>query len=226
MTDLQAMPEIDFLSDLHTRTQRDYLARVTSFNKADATRVARQFGYDYWDGPRHYGYGGYHYDGRWQVVAKRLIEHYQLKPGDKVLDIGCGKGFLLHDLAQALPGLEVAGLDISRYALNKAMETVRPSLTHGTAAKLPYEDDSFDLVISITTLHNLHCDNLDKALREMQRVGRKHRYLCVESYRTDQEKVNLLYWQLTCESFYTPREWQWWFNHTGYDGDYSFIYFE
>ena len=220
------MAEIDFLSDLHTRTKRDYLARVTEFNKADATRVARQFGYDYWDGERHYGYGGYKYDGRWRVVADRLIKHYGLKAGDKVLDIGCGKGFLLYDLKQALPSLEVAGLDISSYALSKADPTLAPFLTRGTAAKLPYEDDSFDLVISITTLHNLHCYNLDKALREMQRVGKKNKYLCVESYRTDQEKVNLLYWQLTCECFFMPQEWQWWFDACGYDGDYSFIYFE
>lgn len=220
------MAEIDFLSDLHTRTKRDYLARVTSFNKADATRVARQFGHDYWDGERHYGYGGYKYDGRWRVVADRLIQHYNLKPGDKVLDVGCGKGFLLYDLKQAMPELEIAGLDISSYAIDKADPSIAGNLTRGTAAKLPYEDDSFDLVISITTLHNLHCYNLDKALREMQRVSKKHKYLCVESYRTDQEKVNLLYWQLTCECFFTPQEWQWWFTNTGYDGDYSFIYFE
>lgn len=220
------MAEIDFLSDLHTRTKRDYLARVTSFNKADATRVARQFGHEYWDGERHYGYGGYTYDGRWRVVADRLIKHYNLKPGDKVLDVGCGKGFLLYDLKQTMPELQVAGLDISSYALDKADPSLQPHLTRGTAASLPYDDHSFDLVISITTLHNLHCYNLDKALREMQRVGKKNKYLCVESYRTDQEKVNLLYWQLTCECFFTPQEWQWWFNQTGYDGDHSFIYFE
>jgi protein-L-isoaspartate(D-aspartate) O-methyltransferase len=220
------MNEIDFLSDLHTRTRRDYLARVTEFNKADASRVARQFGYEYWDGPRHYGYGGYHYDGRWRIVANRLIQHYHLQPGNKILDVGCGKAFLLHDLAQALPGLEIAGLDISDYALTHAKKEARPFLTQGSATKLPYADASFDLVISITTLHNLPCDQLDLALREMNRVSKKHKYLCVESYRNDQEKVNLLYWQLTCESFYTPAQWQWWFNHTGYDGDYSFIYFE
>jgi SAM-dependent methyltransferase len=220
------MAEIDFLSDLHTRTKRDYLARVTQVNKADATRVARQFGFDYWDGDRQYGYGGYKYDGRWRVVADRLVAHYGLKPGDKVLDIGCGKGFLLYDLLQAVPGLEVAGIDISEYAISKAMPEVKDKLTRGTAAQLPYADGEFDLVISITTLHNLHCYNLEKALREMQRVGKQNRYLCVESYRTDQEKVNLLYWQLTCECFFTPKEWQWWFNLTGYTGDYSFIYFE
>lgn len=220
------MAEIDFLSDLHTRTRRDYLARVTQSNKADATRVARQFGFDYWDGDRQYGYGGYKYDGRWRVVADRLVAHYGLKPGDKVLDIGCGKGFLLYDLLQAVPGLDVKGIDISDYAISKAMPEVKDNLTRGTAAQLPYADGAFDLVISITTLHNLHCYNLDKALREMQRVGKQNRYLCVESYRTDQEKVNLLYWQLTCECFFTPKEWQWWFSQTGYTGDYSFIYFE
>ena len=93
------------------------------------------------------------------------------------------------------------------------------------ATNTGYADNSFDLVISINTLHNLDTYELDKALREMERVG-KNKYLCVESYRNEDEKVNLMYWQLTCEGFYTPKEWEWWFDLTGYTGDHSFIYFE
>lgn len=220
------MAYVDFVSAIHKKTKRDYLARVTEFPKAEAARLARQWGKDYWDGDRRVGYGGMRYDGRWRVVADALARHYDLRAGQRVLDVGCGKGFLLYDLTQAVPGLEVRGLDISQYALDHAKEEVRPFLDAGHANALPYPDASFDLVLSINTLHNLYCYDLDKALREIQRVGRQHRYLCVESYRTEEEKVNLLYWQLTCEGFYTPAEWEWWFRTCGYTGDWSFIYFE
>lgn len=220
------MAYVDFVSAIHKKTKRDYLARVTEFPKAEAARLARQWDKDYWDGDRRVGYGGMRYDGRWRVVADALARHYDLRAGQRVLDVGCGKGFLLYDLTQAVPGLEVRGLDISQYALDHAKEEVRPFLDAGHANALPYPDASFDLVLSINTLHNLYCYDLDKALREIQRVGRQHRYLCVESYRTEEEKVNLLYWQLTCEGFYTPTEWEWWFRTCGYTGDWSFIYFE
>ena len=220
------MAYVDFISVLHKRTKRDYLARVNEFPKAEAAKIARQFGKDYWDGDRRVGYGGMRYDGRWRAVADAMAKHYALKPGDRILDVGCGKGFLLHDLTQAVPGVEVVGLDISAYAVENAKEEVRPFLQVGNANHLPFADGSFDLVISINTLHNLYCQDLDTALREMQRVGRNHRYLCVESYRNEEEKVNLLFWQLTCEGFYTPAEWEWWFKLTGYTGDWSFIYFE
>lgn len=220
------MAYVDFVSAIHKKTKRDYLARVTEFPKAEAARLARQWDKDYWDGDRRVGYGGMRYDGRWRVVADALARHYDLRAGQRVLDVGCGKGFLLYDLTQAVPGLEVRGLDISQYALDHAKEEVRPFLDVGHANVLPYPDASFDLVLSINTLHNLYCYDLDKALREIQRVGRQHRYLCVESYRSEEEKVNLLYWQLTCEGFYTPAEWEWWFHTCGYTGDWSFIYFE
>lgn len=220
------MAYVDFISVLHKRTQRDYLARVNEFPKAEAAKIARQFGKDYWDGDRKLGYGGMRYDGRWRAVAEAMAKHYDLRPGQRILDVGCGKGFLLYDFTQVVPGIEVVGLDISSYAVENAKEEIRPHLRVGHAHQLPFADASFDLVISINTLHNLYCYDLDLALREMQRVGRRHRYLCVESYRNEEEKVNLLYWQLTCEGFYTPAEWEWWFRQTGYSGDWSFIYFE
>ena len=220
------MAYIDFLSPLHKRTKRDYLARVNEYPKAKAAQRAKKWNHDYWDGDRKFGYGGYHYDGRWQTVAEAMAKHYNLKPGHRVLDVGCGKGFLLFELSRSLPGLEVAGIDISAYAIEHSKSEIRPNLQPGHARELPFQDDSFDLVISINALHNLHCYDLDQALREIERVSGKHKYLCVESYRNEEEKVNLLYWQLTCESFFTPEEWQWWFERTGYSGDYSFIFFE
>lgn len=220
------MAYIDFISPLHKKTNRDYLARVNEFPKAEAAKLARQFGRDYWDGDRKVGYGGMRYDGRWRVVAENMVKHYGLKPGDRVLDVGCGKGFLLYEFTQACPGIEVAGLDISEYAIQNAKEEVRPFLRVGHANHLPWPAQAFDLVISITTLHNLQCFDLDQSLREIQRVSRRHKYVVVESYRNEEEKANLLYWQLTCESFYRPEAWEWWFQRTGYTGDWSFIYFE
>ncbi len=219
------MAYIDFISSLHKKTQRDYLARVNEFPKAEAAKLAKQFAYDYWDGDRKVGYGGMRYDGRWRPVADELARHYGLKAGDRVLDVGSGKGILLYDLMQSVPGLVVRGLDVSEYGTEHAVEEVKPFLQVGHARNLPFEDQSFDLVISINTLHNLYCFDLDPALREIERVGRQ-KYIVVESYRTEEEKANLLYWQLTCEAFCTPEEWEWWFRQTGYTGDHSFIYFE
>jgi protein-L-isoaspartate(D-aspartate) O-methyltransferase len=223
------MAYIDLLSAIHKSTQRDYLARVNDpdFPKAKAARLAKQWGYDYWDGDRRINYGGYRYmPGRWAPVGKAMIEHYGIKPGDKILDVGCGKGFQLFELTQLCPGVEVHGIDISSYAIENAKEEIRGRLQVGNATSLPYPDHYFDFVFSINTLHNLHCYDLDKALREIERVGKKNKYICVESYRTEEEKANLLYWQVTCEAFNTPEEWAWWFKQTGYTGDHSFIYFE
>lgn len=220
------MGYIDFITSLHRKTDRDYLARVNEFPKAEAATLAKQWALDYWDGDRNTGYGGMRYDGRWRAVAEAMIKHYDLKPGDKVLDVGCGKGFLLYEFTQVMPGIVVAGLDISTYAIEHAKEEVKPCLTAGHASALRFEDKSFDLVISLNTLHNLQCFELDQALREMERVSKAHKYLVVESYRTEAEKANLLYWQLTCESFYRPEAWEWWFAQTGYTGDWSYIYFE
>lgn len=219
------MANIDFISKIHKSTKRDYLARVNQRDKAEVAELAVKFDYDYWDGGRDTGYGGYKYDGRWRVMADDLVAHYGIKPGMKVLDIGCGKGFLLYDFTRAVPGVEVCGIDISEYAIEHAKEEVKDRLEVANAAKLPYADKEFDLAISINTLHNLYLPDLWSAVKEMERVA-KNKYLVVEGYRNEREKVNLMYWQLTCRAFHTPAEWEWLFEKTGYTGDYSFIYFE
>lgn len=222
------MAYIDFMSPLHRETKRDYLARVNDpeFPKAKAATLAKQWGYDYWDGDRRINYGGYSYiPGRWAPVAQRLVDHYNLKAGSKVLDIGCGKGFQLFELLQACPGLIIRGLDISQYAIERAKPEVANFLDLGTAVKLPYQNKEFDLVFSINTFHNLSNRDLDSALREIQRVG-KRQYICVESYRSELEKANLLYWQVTCEQFNSEDDWEWWFENAKYEGDHSYIFFE
>jgi len=216
----------DFISIIHTQTKRDYVERVTQYDKAECAAIAKRFDSDYWDGERQYGYGGYKYDGRWRPVAEAMAKHYELQPGQRILDVGCGKGFLLYEFTQAVPGIEVVGLDISQYAIDNAKEEIRPFLVQGLAEKLPFADKSFDLVYSITTLHNLYVYDLKKAVQEINRVSRKNAHIAVESYRNEREKANLLYWQLTCECFFTPEEWQWLYQEWGYKGDYSFIYFE
>lgn len=188
--------------------------------------MAVKFDYDYWDGSRQTGYGGYRYDGRWRKVADALVAAYGLKPGMRVLDVGSGKGFLLHDLTEACPGIAVSGIDVSAYAIEHTMESVKPFLQLGDAAVLPWPDGYFDLVVSITTLHNLYLPALWSSLREIERVARGAKYICVEAYRNEREKVNLMYWQLTCRAFHTPEEWAFLFHQAGYSGDHEFTYFE
>ena len=220
------MAYVEFIEQVHRSTKRDYLARVLAGNKAEFATLAKKFDVEYWDGSRNTCYGGYTYDGRWLPVAQRMAAHYGLKSGDRVLDVGCGKGFLLHEFTRAVPGVAIEGLDISRYALDHAMAEVKPFLREANATKLPYADKSFDLVVSINTLHNLQLPELELALKEIERVGKRAKYILMDGYRNEQEKVNLLYWQLTCECFFTPREWEWVFAKTGYTGDYSCIYFD
>lgn len=219
------MQEINFLEAYQKKTARNYVERAVA-EKAEYAEKAKEWGFDYWDGDRRYGYGGYKYDGRWNPIAQDIAKHYNLQPGSKILDIGCGKAFLLYELSQVVPNSEVAGLDISAYGVEHAKEEVRPFLKVGNCTKLPWPDNHFDFVYSINTFHNLKIDELKQAVQEMQRVSKGKKWLCVEAFRNEREKVNLLYWQLTCESFFRPEGWAFLYKEWGYDGDYGFIYFE
>lgn len=220
------MSHVDFISQLHNSTPRNYIQRVVEHDKAECAEIACEFGKEYWDGPRHTGYGGYKYDGRWRSVAEKMTAHYDLQPGSRILDVGCGKGFLLHEFTEVIPDAQVVGIDISQYSIENAKEEVKPFLQVGHAKQLPFEDDSFDFVVSINTLHNLYIQDLWSALSEIERVGRDHKHVIIEAYRNEREKVHLMYWQLTCRAFHTPEEWEWIFDNTGYSGDYSYIAFE
>tara|TARA_B100000965_G_scaffold375363_1_gene367358 strand:- start:9 stop:674 length:666 start_codon:yes stop_codon:yes gene_type:complete len=219
---------LDFLTSLHKSTKRDYLKRVNDkdFPKNKAANLAKKWGYHYWDGDRRINYGGYKYiAGRWAKVAKKLIKHYNIKDGDRVLDIGCGKGYLLYEIYKINPKIKVFGLEISKYAIKKSKKEVTKFIKFGNANKLPFKKNYFKLAYSLNTFHNLHNYDLFESLKEIQRVSKK-KYICVEAYRNELEKMNLLYWQVTCEAFNTPKEWQWWFDKAKYNGDHSFIYFK
>jgi len=216
----------EIVTPLHLSTKRNYLARMQD-EKVSCMHKAKEYGEDYWDGDRRNGYGGYKYiPGRWEPVAEALISFYGLNSGSKVLDIGCGKGFLLHELKLLLPELDVRGFDISEHGLRQAKEEVLPYLfRHRAEDPLPFKDNEFDLVISLGTMHNLRIFELKQALKEIERVGKKS-YIMLESYRNEQELFNLQCWALTCESFFDNEEWPWIFRNFGYSGDYEFIYFE
>ncbi|MCP4679651.1 MAG: class I SAM-dependent methyltransferase [Deltaproteobacteria bacterium] len=216
---------LNLVNPLHQSTKRDYIGRMVD-DKAACMKTARLYDKEFWDGDRRFGYGGYKYDGRWSVVAKRLIDNYKLGDGFSCLDVGCGKGFLLHELKVLSQGARVAGFDISEYAISQAKEEVLSHLfVHSAETPLPYGDKEFDLAISLTTLHNLEIFKLKTALEEMERVARD-KFLVVESYRNEPELFNLQCWALTAECFYRPEEWIWLFDHFGYTGDYEFIFFE
>jgi ubiquinone/menaquinone biosynthesis C-methylase UbiE len=217
---------VQFVTPLHQATSRAYIDRMVD-DKVDCMLKAKEYESDYWDGHRRYGYGGYKYmAGWWKPVAEALIEKYNLTNVSSVLDVGCGKAFLLYELKLLLPELRVEGFDISQHGLASAKEEIRDSLfSHRAQQPYPYDDNAFDLVISLGCFHNLRIFELETALAEVERVGRQG-YVMLESYRTELEQFNLQCWALTCESFFDSKEWCWIYEHFGYTGDYEFIYFE
>jgi len=213
------MPEINLLKN-YPKSKRKINARAEK--KTEAIRkIARQFGREYFDGERIYGYGGYHYHPRfWEKVVLDFQKYYSLTGKSSILDIGCGKGFMLHDFMALVPGITVAGLDISEYAIKNAMADVKPYLKLGNAKSLPYPDKSFDLVISINTIHNLPLADCKKALREIERVSRKHAFITVDAYRNEKERKRMEDWNLTALTYMSTKEWEELFAKVGYSGDY------
>lgn len=220
---------IELVTPLHKRTSRDYLARMVD-DKVHCMEIAREYGQDYWDGDRRYGYGGYRYiPGYWKPVAEQLIERYELTNESRILDVGCGKAHLLHELKLLLPRAHVRGFDPSQYGLINAPEEIRRFLFEGGAESAgvyrQYPDKYFDLVLAMGSLHNLKNWERDIALKEIERVG-KRAYLWVESYRNASEQFNLQCWALTCWAFMTDEEWIYELTRNGYSGDFEFVYFQ
>ena len=217
---------VKYITPLHQATSRTYIDRMVD-DKVHCMLKAKEYEFNYWDGDRRYGYGGYKFmPGRWKPVAEALIENYSLTNDSSVLDVGCGKGYLLYEMKLLIPGLKIAGFDISKHGLADAKREIRDFLfIHRAEDTYPYPNNQFDLVISMGCVHNLRIFQLETALKEIERVGRQG-YIMMESYRNEQEQFNLQCWALTCESFFDHEEWPWVFDHFGYTGDYEFIYFE
>jgi len=219
------LKKLEIFTKLHTQTKRDYIKRMIE-EKVNCMKTAKKYGFDFWDGERKFGYGGYKYDGRQEYIARELIKEYNLSDNSKILDVGCGKGFLIYEFKKLLPNCEVFGFDVSEYAIKNAKEEIKEKLfVHNAKDKFPFEDKQFDMVVSITTLHNLELFELEQSIKEIERVG-KQKYIVVESYRNEQELFNLQCWALTCASFFTPKTWDYIFNRCDYTGDYEFIYFQ
>lgn len=187
---------------------------------AEDRAIAKRFDKDFFDGDRRHGYGGYRYDGRWLPVAQRIVEYYQLPPDAKILDVGAGKGFLMYDFKQVLPDCTVRGIDVSTYAKEHAHGGMGDLIDLGSAEKLPYPDDSFDLVISINSIHNLPLEACKRALVEIERTSKAHKYITVDAWRTEEEHQALLQWILTAETYMSVDDWKIVFREVGYTGDY------
>lgn len=210
--------EVNLLSAL-PKPKRNITARATA-KTPEIIAKSREYGFEYFDGPRDLGYGGYRYDGRWVPVAKDIVTHFGLKPGDRVLDVGCAKGFLVKDLLTACPGLEAFGLDISEYAMMHCEPETVGRLHLGDAIKLPFPDRSFAAVICINTIHNLARPDLITALREIERLAPGKGFVQVDSYRTPEQKAVFEEWVLTAKHHDYPQGWIDLFREAGYTGDY------
>ena len=204
----------------YPKTKRDLSKRGNEKTEEDRI-IARRFDKEFFDGDRKNGYGGYYYNSKfWTEVVKDLNNFYKLKNGSKILDIGCGKGFMLFDFMKLNPNFVLEGIDISDYAITNAVPEVKKFLKVGDAKNLPYEDNSFDLVISINTTHNLEINQCKKALSEMQRVSRKDKYLIVDAYSNEIEKDRIFAWNLTAKTILSTDDWINLFEKTGYTGHY------
>ena len=211
--------EIDLLRN-YPKSKRDTAGR-SEIMSDEVKAVARQYGKDFFDGDRLYGYGGFHYHPRfWTPVIPDFQAHFGLSASSKILDVGCAKGFMLHDLREGIPGIEVAGLDISDYAIEHAKEEVKSFLQVGDAMTLPYEDDTFDVVFSINTVHNLDKDDCAKALQEIMRVSKGKAFITVDAYRDAEEQERMMQWALTAKTILHVDEWKAFFKEVGYTGDF------
>ena len=211
--------EIDLLAK-YPKTKRDLTKRLES--KSEEVRsVARKFGKEFFDGERKFGYGGFSYDPKyWSEVVKDFSDYYNLGDGSKILDIGCGKGFMIYDFLQHNNKYNVKGIDISNYAIENSMPEVKGKLEVGDAKKLNFEDNSFDLVIAINTIHNLEKEECGKSLGEIERVSKKNKFIVVDAYKNDEEKKRMFAWNLTGKTIMHVDEWKIFFKENGYTGDH------
>ena len=218
--------EKKYVNFRHSQSKRDYMKRVLS-NKVHCMKIAKKYSKDYWDGHKKYGYGGYKYiEGYHTFLAKKLIRDYKLNSKSKILDIGCGKGYLVYELSKLLNSKKIYGCDISNYAIKNAKKEIKKNIFyHDARKKFSFKDKTYDLVFSNATLHNFKLGDCSSCLSEIERIG-KNKYICVESFRNEFEQHNVQCWALTAETLIDKDAWKWMFKISGYKGDYEFIYFE
>lgn len=211
--------EIDLLEN-YPKAKRDITSRAEEKTPEDR-KIAREFGKDFFDGERKHGYGGFTYNSRfWHSVIPTFQKFYNLSADSKILDVGAAKGFMLYDFTKIIPGVQVEGIDVSAYAIENSIDSIKPFLKVANATDLPYEDNSFDLVISINTIHNLKQQDLAKALKEIQRVSKNNSFITVDAYRNEEEKKLMNAWNLTAKTMMHTDDWKQFFNEVGYTGDY------
>lgn len=211
--------EIDLLEN-YPRTKRDISVRESEKTPEDQV-IARRFGREFFDGDRRHGYGGFSYNPKyWEPVVPSMRRHFELKSGDSLLDVGCAKGFMLYDMSRLIPGLQVHGVDVSEYAISNTIGELADHCQIADAQSLPFPDDSFDVVVSINTIHNLDRLELIKALQEIERVRRRGSFITVDAYRTTEEREAMMAWNLTAKTILHVDEWKDLFNQAGYTGDY------
>lgn len=218
------MAEVNLLARL-PKTKRNIEKRKEA-QTPENIAIAREYGQQYFDGPREMGYGGYRYDGRWVPIAEDMVKHFGLKAGDRVLDVGCAKGFLVKDLMKVCPGLEVYGLDISEYAMMHCEPEVVGRLHLGSADRLPFPDNSFQAVISLNTIHNFTRPDAIRAVREIERLAPGRGFIQVDSYRTPEQRELFLSWVLTAKFHDYPDQWIQLFKEAGYTGDWYWTILE
>ena len=211
--------EIDLLIN-YPKTKRDLDSRLENKSEDDR-KIARLFGKDFFDGDRKHGYGGFSYMPRfWQPVVPTFIEYWKLTPDSSILDVGCAKGFMMHDIKEVIKNIKIQGVDISDYAVSNCIDSMKDNVLVADAKELPFEDNSFDVVISINTIHNLDRKECGKALQEIERVSKKHSFITVDAYRSEIEKQRMYAWNLTAKTIMSVHEWKMFFEEVGYTGDY------
>ncbi len=215
---------VNLITKNHKKTKRNYLKRMIN-QKVKCMKISKKYSFHYWDGKRSYGYGGYHYDGRWREIAKKIIKKYKLNKKSKVLDVGCGKGYLVYELSKILNSDKILGVDISKYAIKKAPKNIRKQLkVYDARKKLNFNNNYFDLVISINLIHNFVLHEVFSFIKNIVKISKKS-YISTESYRNDKELFNLQCWALTADSFFSSHEWKWILKENNYNRDYELIYF-
>ncbi len=211
------------LMSRYPKPSRSNLLKERSEVSSKERELAYEFDYEYFDGPRRLGLGGYKYiPGYWEKVVEDFIDFYQLDQDSSILDVGCGKGFMLFDFSQKIPEIRIKGLEISSYCKKNALPIIYPHIDLGCCSSLPYESNTFDLAISIASIHNLDINGVKRSLKELIRVSKKS-FIKVNGYRTDEEKNKLEQWNLVAKTILHIDEWEKVFEEVGYDREWEFF---